>query len=777
MVEIFEFSTGVKADQTADGKWFSRGFTGVYLNNTFPDQVVPEAIDRAIKNKLFEFPESCYPKSIAMVGRLIGGEVPWSVLAVATRGNDEPPNPRFFTAYRYYAVQDDGDGNGLFWILGWLEGRLQRQQKLVFDPFVVPVPQDYHFDAMRAIKPQANQFNAVLEQQPEAYVVHKDVLLLKPSFQFPVFANKPKLFSESYLLCALAQMNYLQTERQYPLAWAYQVVRVAKPGAFSVIHISDADDIPLIQKSLDTVAFVPTSINIDERAVKIAIKNLTGKVSVKREDVQTLETLRLNPQVEAAVWEGFFEAEGSTKAASQKIYSPQMFRLLPLEVRFLPDRLPRFMRWLADAPEPSRETSLQFMQAYRDYGAEFDPLPSLRWLIMGLLSGATDPKLVVWLLSSAGSFWEVRDVLVEALYADFHNVLDAALDPAVELHTTFVIWQPLQRYLQDPRQIAKEYKPLTDVLFELEKISPTEPGSKANVLNALLANVEQGGITSKTYVRGFPKKKNNYRGFNYSRLIPVHRQLAPHEAAFLVAQGVGEVINGFFHLKLVRILAVVLASSATLALILKAYARFDGLPGSSLVSQIPGMAWPTPELEQVLDQLDPEDSIPTSDTPRVSPLNTENYPVDGYNDAEVTETLNSIREIVEILEDYGKNEKSYYLTKFLEYLDHKDANAIPVINTSSNNLILNLINNEPMEIDNYEASRVFLYQAIYAFQGRNTQALLYGLSQEDVDLLPDGRITDVNVGTGRYIMCEIAKIESFADDFETPCPENVGELQ
>jgi hypothetical protein len=72
-IEIHEFSTGITPDQTANGGWVSRGFTGRYMNSTLKE--IPYGVERSIANKEFAVAEgasSDRPTIMGAVHRSIG---------------------------------------------------------------------------------------------------------------------------------------------------------------------------------------------------------------------------------------------------------------------------------------------------------------------------------------------------------------------------------------------------------------------------------------------------------------------------------------------------------------------------------------------------------------------------------------------------------------------------------------------------------------------------------------------------------------------------------
>ena len=85
MVEIHEFSTGIRFQQTSQSPngWVSLGFLGQYMNVTC--DLIPNDIERAIANKLFAVSEGASSEKPAIIGRVINN---YSVVALVSKGWD-----------------------------------------------------------------------------------------------------------------------------------------------------------------------------------------------------------------------------------------------------------------------------------------------------------------------------------------------------------------------------------------------------------------------------------------------------------------------------------------------------------------------------------------------------------------------------------------------------------------------------------------------------------------------------------------------------------------
>ncbi|MFM6911758.1 MAG: hypothetical protein ACKPKT_09150, partial [Dolichospermum sp.] len=130
IIEIHEFSTGIRPQQTVDG-WVSLGFTGQYMNVT--TEPIPEVIERSIANREFAVAEGASSDQPAIIGRVLGtGENTFSVLAIVTRGRDE--KGRSASMYRYFFTQgmEKDAFQNLRYLLAWWENQ---ETPLRFNPF------------------------------------------------------------------------------------------------------------------------------------------------------------------------------------------------------------------------------------------------------------------------------------------------------------------------------------------------------------------------------------------------------------------------------------------------------------------------------------------------------------------------------------------------------------------------------------------------------------------------------------------------------------------
>jgi hypothetical protein len=91
---------------------------------------------------------------------------------------------------------------------------------------------------------------------------------------------------------------------------------------------------------------VQTPVVADEQALKLAIKTLIDDSDVKPEAVQVIADALENDQITKDYWHTLFDSQGAKDALNQKIYNPQMARLLTLRALVIPDTLQQYLDWL-----------------------------------------------------------------------------------------------------------------------------------------------------------------------------------------------------------------------------------------------------------------------------------------------------------------------------------------------------------------------------------------------------------------------------------------------
>lgn len=317
-IQIHEFSTGIRPQINADGSWVSLGFTGQYMNVTINQ--IPHAVERSIANKEFAVAEGAFSDQPAVIGRVVldSGNSDWSVVAVVSRGQDEKGRSASF--YRYFLCE--GQDN-LSNIIEWMEEYERKNQcKPVFNP------------SETKVLGQATPFNA----QNTLYPPRE---LLQNSTSTPIIIHSDKQYSLQQINASADALANGQ-----PVAWAFNAEALEKPLSFIVIQAASDRAYQILQRAAANTPKVQTPIVVDEQALKSAIKSLMGSSTVKPEVVGIIAEALSNKQVNQQYWENLFDGQGARNAISQKIYSPQMVRLLTLRTLVIPQKLGEYLDWL-----------------------------------------------------------------------------------------------------------------------------------------------------------------------------------------------------------------------------------------------------------------------------------------------------------------------------------------------------------------------------------------------------------------------------------------------
>jgi tetratricopeptide (TPR) repeat protein len=148
-----------------------------------------------------------------------------------------------------------------------------------------------------------------------------------------------------------------------------------------------------------------------ETSLKPAIRKLIHSSQVKPEAVGVIIAGLENENVTAEDWQNLFNKEGAEIAIKQKIYSPQMVRLITLRAIVIPETLPQFLVWLniqrSKKPDQHQTISLELQ---KDIGLLF-PRPQERlrkginYLLLDLLNQKISVDSLYWLLATQGSVW------------------------------------------------------------------------------------------------------------------------------------------------------------------------------------------------------------------------------------------------------------------------------------------------------------------------------------------------------------------------------------
>lgn len=319
-IQIDEFSTGIRPQILPDGTWVSLGFTGQYMNAT--RDPIPLAVQRSIANKEFAVAESGDPEKPAMVGREIAdasnANESWSVVAIASRGQDEKGRSTSF--YRYFFCPGRGRIEA---ILAWIARYEKKNGHLpVFNPSETKHPGN---SERFSFEPKTFPTTTLVNSPSKAVI---SLSSTRSYYDVHRWATE-KANSQSQLI-----------------AWAFNAEALEKPWNFILIHTASDRAYAILGKAAANPPRVKTPVVADEQALKSAIKQLISSSEVKQTTLQTIENALKN-EVPKAYWEDLLNSQGAINALNQKIYSPQMVRLMALRAIVMPTTLPEtLVDWL-----------------------------------------------------------------------------------------------------------------------------------------------------------------------------------------------------------------------------------------------------------------------------------------------------------------------------------------------------------------------------------------------------------------------------------------------
>ncbi|MDJ0902162.1 MAG: hypothetical protein QNJ55_25505 [Xenococcus sp. MO_188.B8] len=323
VVEIHEFSTGIRYKNNSDESWVSLGFTGQYMNVTCDS--IPHCVERSIANKEFAISEGASSDQPAIIGRVVlgGEEGNWSVVAVVNKGRDEMGRSASF--YRFFLCQG---GDKLPTILAWIK---DREQLPVFNP---------------AKTKSFSQAHSFYDVQVRGNIPRE---LVNSSVPILIRASKQDVFEHiNALVTKLSDINALATQKAngQAISWAFNVEALEQPWKFLVIQAASDRAYQLLKKAIANPPKVRTPMVVDEQALTSALKSLISSSSVRPESLETFVEALANTDINQDYWEELFNSQGAINALRQNIYSSQMVRLLTLRTLAIPETLSQYLEWL-----------------------------------------------------------------------------------------------------------------------------------------------------------------------------------------------------------------------------------------------------------------------------------------------------------------------------------------------------------------------------------------------------------------------------------------------
>ncbi|MGL4499973.1 MAG: hypothetical protein ACRCU2_12990, partial [Planktothrix sp.] len=158
------------------------------------------------------------------------------------------------------------------------------------------------------------------------------------------------------------------------------------------------------------------AVSTDEQAIKSAINGLMNNSQVNPENMQEIATA-LGQELPDSYWQEIFNGQGANNALSQKIYTPQMVRLLTLRAVVIPQTVPEYLTWLENnrsKQEDPRKISEDFQVEMLQSLSTLQPLrdlyekkvyQGLNYLLLHLRHNPELLDYTVWLIAVKGGIW------------------------------------------------------------------------------------------------------------------------------------------------------------------------------------------------------------------------------------------------------------------------------------------------------------------------------------------------------------------------------------
>ncbi|BAZ86397.1 hypothetical protein [Dolichospermum compactum] len=240
-------------------------------------------------------------------------------------------------------------------------------------------------------------------------------------------------------------------------------------------------------------------MNSQTQALKPAIRKLIHSSQVKPEAVRVIVEGLEDENVTPEDWETLFNKEGAEIAIKQKIYSPQMVRLITLRAIVIPETLQEFLAWLniqgRKKLDEHQTVSLEFQKDIRPLFPQEQLTKGINYLILNLLNKQISVDCAYWLLTTDGSAW---------FYARKKFITDVKYD--LQLNCTFIVldnklfkcrkqvWASLisnWKSIQKETHKSEEYQPLAELLARLKEYE----------LAAYFYQVSQGNVTNDLFYK------------------------------------------------------------------------------------------------------------------------------------------------------------------------------------------------------------------------------------------------------------------------------------
>lgn len=292
---IYEFSTGINIQTDAQGNWWSIGYLGGWMYNTYRSgsaSDIPYPIQQAYDNK--EFAVGQNDKSeFTIMGRVISlnNEI-WSVVAFLTYASDE--RGRRVPTYRFFFGEDSTAINEILRRIITFEK--DHNTLPVFNHLGATNLGQYTLADPADINHQiGNDINPEVLETPDirTYVLEPDTCVVNNSYALRLFK-----------LNRLALNRARAIGEAGNVSWAYNADVLQRPETFILIEAANKNAYSYL-RSKRSGGIVKYQAGINEQGIKAALKGLIEYEDIDKsavEDLQFLATAILALGSEAEVY-------------------------------------------------------------------------------------------------------------------------------------------------------------------------------------------------------------------------------------------------------------------------------------------------------------------------------------------------------------------------------------------------------------------------------------------------------------------------------------------
>ncbi|MEB3147229.1 MAG: hypothetical protein VKL02_13985 [Cylindrospermopsis raciborskii 1523720] len=306
---------------------------------------------------------------------------------------------------------------------------------------------------------------------------------------------EPNVQYDLYTINVLAINKWNSCKNGLPVCWAFDVEALVKPERFQVIKPASQKARYGINRAIAAGSrVVRNAVNIDEAALKSALRSLANSSQVKPESVETIINGLNNKDVTREYWHSLFNAQGIDRAIKEKIYSPQIVRLMTLRALVIPETLPEFLQWLniqkGSNVDGNQKVSLELQKKIQPLFPKEKIGAGITYLLPSLLAGKISVDGLYWLLakksdsdsirSGSDTIWAyARDEFISNIKGDlklignfyYPNQSRGRFDEST-LKCRAEVWRSLinhWRYIQKGDDKCEDYRPLAQLFQQFKE--------------------------------------------------------------------------------------------------------------------------------------------------------------------------------------------------------------------------------------------------------------------------------------------------------------------